>query len=68
MINKILLSLYLIIGVMLVVTMLIYSLDSDLEIMENQDRDYQEHIQRESRWKKQYNLMQNVDSVSTMKF
>ena len=53
MINKILLSLYLIIGVMLVVTMLIYSLDSELEIMENQDRDYQEHIQRESRWKKQ---------------
>lgn len=50
MINKILLSLYLIIGVMLVVTMLIYSLDSELEIIENQDRDYQEHIQRESRW------------------
>ena len=50
MINKILLSLYLIIGVMLVVTMLLYSLDSKLEIMENQDRDYQEHIQRESRW------------------
>ena len=49
MINKILLSLYLIIGVMLVVTMLIYSLDSELEIIENQDRDYQEHIQRESR-------------------
>ncbi len=49
MINKILLSLYLIAGVMLVVTMLIYSLDSELEIMENQDRDYQEHIQRESR-------------------
>ena len=68
MINKLLLSLYLIIGVMLVVTMLIYSLDGELEIMENQDRDYQEHIQRESRWKKQYNLMQNVDSVSTMKF
>ena len=68
MLNKILLSLYLIIGVMLVVTMLIYSLDSELEIMENQDRDYQEHIQRESRWKKQYNLMQNADNVSTMKF
>ena len=50
MINKILLSLYLIIGVMLVVTMLIYSLDGELEIMDNQDRDYQEHIQRESRW------------------
>ena len=49
MINKILLSLYLIIGVMLVVIMLIYSLDGELEIMENQDRDYQEHIQRESR-------------------
>ena len=52
MLNKILLSLYLIIGVMLVVIMLIYSLDSELEIMENQDRDYQEHIQRDSRWKK----------------
>ena len=49
MINKILLSLYLIIGVMLVVVMLIYSLDGELEIIENQDRDYQEHIQRESR-------------------
>ena len=68
MLNKILLSLYLIIGVMLVVAMLIYSLDGELEIMENQDRDYQEHIQRESRWKKQYNLMQNADNVSTMKF
>ena len=68
MINKILLSLYLVIGVMLVVAMLIYSLDGELEIMENQDRDYQEHIQRESRWKKQYNLMQNADNVSTMKF
>ncbi len=52
MLNKILLSLYLIIGVMLVIAMLIYSLDGELEIMENQDRDYQEHIQRESRWKK----------------
>ena len=49
MINKILLSLYLIVGVMLVVTMLLYSLDSELEIIDNQDRDYQEHIQRESR-------------------
>ena len=49
MLNKILLSLYFIIGVMLVVTMLIYSLDDELEIMENQDRNYQEHIQRESR-------------------
>ena len=49
MLNKLFLSLYLIIGVMLVVTMLIYSLDGELEIMENQDRDYQEHIQRESR-------------------
>ena len=49
MLNKLLLSLYLIIGVMLVATMLIYSLDCELEIMENQDRDYQEHIQRESR-------------------
>ena len=68
MLNKLLLSLYFIIGVMLVVTMLIYSLDGELEIMENQDRDYQEHIQRESRWKKQYNLMRNADNVSTMKF
>ena len=68
MLNKLLLSLYLIIGVMLVVAMLTYSLNSELEIMENQDRDYQEHIQRESRWKKQYNLMQNADNVSTMKF
>ena len=66
--KKLLLSLYLIIGVMSVVAMLIYSLDGELEIMENQDRDYQEHIQREWRWKKQYNLMQNADSVSTMKF
>ena len=67
--EKILLSLYLIIGVMLVVTMLLYSLDSELEFMENQDRDYQEHIERESvRWKKQYNLMQNVGNVSTMRF
>ena len=49
MINKILLSLYLIIGVMMVVAMLLYSLDGELKIMENQDRDYQEHIQRESR-------------------
>ena len=68
MLNKILLSLYLIVGVMLVVTMLIYSLDGELEIIDNQDRNYQEHIQRESRWKKQYNLMQNVGNVSTMKF
>ena len=29
--------------------MLTLSLDSELEIMENQDRVYQEHIQRESR-------------------
>ncbi len=49
MLNKLLLSLYLIIGVMLVVTMLLYSLDGELEIMENQDRDYQEYIQRELR-------------------
>lgn len=49
MLNKILLSLYLIIGVILVVAMLIYSLDGELEIMENQDRDYQEYIQRESK-------------------
>ena len=50
MLNKLLLSLYLIVGVMMVVTMLLYSLDGELEIMENQNRDYQEHIQRESRW------------------
>ena len=68
MLNKILLSLYLIIGVMLVVVMLLYSLDGELEITEKQDRVYQEHIQRESRWKKQYNLMRNADNVSTMKF
>ena len=49
MLNKILLSLYLIIGVMLVVTMLLYSLDGELEIMENQDREYRENIQREAR-------------------
>ena len=49
MINKLLLSLYLIVGVMLVVTMLLYSLDGELEIMENQDRDYQEYIQSESK-------------------
>ena len=49
MLNKLFLSLYLIMVVMLVVTMLIYSLDDELEIMENQDRNYQEHIQRESR-------------------
>ena len=48
MLNKLLLSLYLIVGVMLVVAMLIYSLDGELEIMDNQDRDYQEHIERES--------------------
>ena len=47
--EKILLSLYLIIGVMLVVTMLLYSLDSELEIIEQQDRNYQEYIQMESR-------------------
>ena len=49
MLNKLLLSLYLIIGVMMVIVMLLYSLDGELEIMENQDRVYQEHIQRESR-------------------
>ncbi len=49
MINKILLSLYFIIGVMMIDVKLLYSLDSELEIIENQDRDYQEHIQRESR-------------------
>lgn len=49
MINKIILSLYLIMGVMLVVAILLISLDSELEIIENQDRDYQEHIQLESK-------------------
>ncbi len=49
MLNKILLSLYLIVGVMLVVAMLLYSLDGELEIIDNQDRAYQEHIQMESR-------------------
>ena len=49
--NKIILSLYLIIGVMLVVAILLISLDSELETIENQDRDYQEHIQLESKWK-----------------
>ena len=52
MLSKLLLSLYLIIGVMLVVIMIIYSLNGELEIMEQQDRDYQEHIQSESKWKK----------------
>ena len=47
--EKILLTVWLFVGVMLVVTMLLYSLDGELEIMENQDRDYQEYIQRESR-------------------
>ena len=51
MITKLLLSLYLVIGLMLFITMLLYSLDGELGIMENQDRNYQEHIQRESRWK-----------------
>ena len=51
MLSKLLLFLYLVIGVMLVVIMTIYSLDGELEIMEQQDRNYQEHIQRESRWK-----------------
>ena len=46
--EKILLTIWLILGVMLVVIMLLYSLDCELEIMENQDRDYQEYIQRES--------------------
>ena len=68
MLNKLLFSLYLAVGVMLLVTMLLYSLESGLEIMEGQDRDYQEYIQRESRWKKQYNFMRNADNVSTMKF
>ena len=49
MINKLLLSLYMIVGVMFVVAMLIYSLDGELEIIDNQDRVYQEHIQMESR-------------------
>ena len=49
MLNKILLTVWLILGVILVVTMLIYSLDGELEIMEQKDRDYQEYVQRESR-------------------
>ena len=49
--NKIILSLYLIMGVMLVVAILLISLDSELETIENQDRDYQEYIQLESKWK-----------------
>ena len=49
MLNKILLSLYLIIGVMLVVAMLIYSLDGELEIIEQQDKKHFEHIEKESR-------------------
>ena len=47
--NKIILSLYLIMGVMLVVAILLISLDSELETIENQDIDYQEHIQLESK-------------------
>ena len=47
--EKLLLTVWLILGVMLVVSMMIYSLDGELEIMENQDRDYQEYIQMESR-------------------
>ena len=47
--EKLLLTVWLILGVMLVVTMLLYSLDGELEIMEKQDRDYQKYIQRESR-------------------
>ena len=49
MLSKLLLFLYLVIGVMLVVIMTIYSLDGELEIMEQQDRNYQEHIQSEAR-------------------
>ena len=49
--NKIILSLNLIMGVILVVAILLISLDSELETIENQDRDYQEHIQLESKWK-----------------
>ena len=52
MLKKLLLLLYLIIGVMLVVAMLLYSLDGELEIMENQDKKHFEHIERETRWKK----------------
>lgn len=49
MLSKLLLLQYLIIGVMLVITMLFYSLDGELEIIENQDRNHQEYIQMESR-------------------
>ena len=48
MINKLLLSLYLIVGVMLVVTMLIYSLDGESQIQDNREKAYLEHIERES--------------------
>ena len=47
--EKILLTIWLVLGVMLVVIMLAYSLDSELESIEQQDRNYQEYIQRESR-------------------
>ena len=47
--SKIILSLYLIMIVMLVVAILLISLDSELETIESQDRDYQEHIQLESK-------------------
>ena len=66
MINKILLSLYLIIGVMMVVAMLIYSLDSELEIVENQDRVYQEHIQRESRWEHRTMQFCKLNTISLL--
>ena len=66
MLNKILLSLYFIIGVMLVVTMLIYSLDGELEIMDNQDRDYQEHIQRESRWEHRTMQFCKLNTISLL--
>ena len=66
MINKILLSLYLIIGVMLVVTMLLYSLDGELEIMENQDRDYQEYIQREARWEHRTMQFCKLNTISLL--
>ena len=46
--EKILLTIWLILGVMLVILMLAYSLDSELESIEQQDRNYQEYIQRES--------------------
>ena len=50
------------------VYIIIISADAEYEAGLEKERNYQEYIQREARWKKQYNLMRNVDSASTMKF